>query len=67
VGSDAVIDGFNDSEFGGGGTNVKGFTVGANLALSPRVSIGFSWMSADQIAGPPFKQDLFQFDLRARF
>ena len=67
VGSDAVIDGFNDSEFGGGGTNVKGFTVGANVALTPRVSLGFTWMSADQIAGPPLKTDVFQFDIRAKF
>jgi hypothetical protein len=67
VGSDAVIDGFNDSEFGGSGTNVKGFTVGGNVALSPRVSLGFQWMSADQIAGPPFKIDIFQFDIRAKF
>lgn len=67
IGSDAVIDGFNDSEFGGGGTNAKGYVVGGSVALSPRVSLGFHWMSADQIAGPPLKSDLFQFDLRAKF
>jgi hypothetical protein len=67
IGSDAVIDGFNDSEFGGGGTNVEGIVVGASVALTPRVSIGFQWMSADEIAGPPLQSDLFQFDLRAKF
>lgn len=67
IGSDAVIDGFNDSEFGGGGTNVEGFVLGGSLALTPKVSIGFQWMSADEIAGPPLQSDLFQFDLRAKF
>lgn len=67
IGSDAVIDGFNDSEFGGGGTNVEGMVVGGSLALTPRVSIGLQWMSADEIAGPPLQSDLFQFDLRAKF
>jgi hypothetical protein len=67
IGSDAVIDGFNDSEFGGGGTNVEGIVVGASVALTPRVSLGFQWMSADEIAGPPLESDLFQFDLRAKF
>ena len=28
VESDAVVDGFTDSDFGGGGTNVQGFTLG---------------------------------------
>jgi hypothetical protein len=67
IGSDAVIDGFNDSEFGGGGTNVEGFVVGASLAITPKVSLGIQWMSADEIAGPPLQSDLFQFDLRAKF
>ena len=67
VGSDAVIDGFNDSEFGGGGTNVEGFAIGASVAITPKVSLGFQWMSADEIAGPPLQSDIFQFDLRARF
>lgn len=67
VGSDAVIDGFNDQEFGGGGTNVEGFTIGASVALSPRVRLGLKWMSANEIAGPPLKSDIIQFDLHAKF
>jgi hypothetical protein len=67
IGSDAVIDGFNDSEFGGGGTNVEGFAIGASVAITPKVSLGFQWMSADEIAGPPLQSDIFQFDLRASF
>jgi len=65
--SDAVVDGFNDSDFGGGGTNLKGYIIGGNVALSHNVWTGFRWMSAESIAGPPLKEDLFQFDLNAKF
>lgn len=67
VGSDAVIDGFADSDFGGGGTNVKGFTLAGSLALSPRVWVGARWMSATEVAGPRFKNDVLQVDLNGKF
>lgn len=67
VESDAVIDGFCDSDFGLGGTNLKGFAVGANLALSRNVFIGARWMSATGIAGPQFKCDILQIDINSRF
>ena len=67
VGSDAVIDAFCDSEFGGGGTNVKGYTLGAQWALSPNTAFGVSWLSSDAIAGPPLKSDSLQVDLKIKF
>lgn len=67
VESDAVIDGFNDQDFGGGGTNMKGYTLGAAIALSPRVQLGLRYFSASQIAGPQFKSDIIQLDLSAKF
>jgi len=67
VESDAVIDGFCDSDFGGGGTNLKGFSVGGNIALSRSVFIGARWLSATQVCGPQFKEDILQIDLNARF
>ena len=67
VGSDALIDGFADSDFGGGGTNVKGTTFSANLALSSRVWVGARWMSATAVAGPVFKNDIIQLDLNGKF
>lgn len=67
VESDAVIDGFCDSDFGGGGTNLKGFSVGANLALSRSVFIGARWLSATGIAGPQYKADIIQLDINGRF
>lgn len=67
VESDAVIDGFCDSDFGGGGTNMKGFSVGGNLALSKSVFIGVRWLSATGIAGPQYKADIIQLDVNSRF
>jgi hypothetical protein len=67
VESDALVDGFCDSDFGGGGTNLKGLTVGTNLALSRDVWFGVRWMSATQIAGPTYKNDIIQFDLNGKF
>ena len=67
VESDAVIDGFCDSDFGGGGTNLKGWSIGGNLALSKNVFIGARWFNANAIAGPTYQSDILQIDLNARF
>ena len=67
VESDSVVDGFNDSDFGGGGTNLKGFTISSALALSPNVSVALRWMSAQEIAGPPLKVDTIQLDFSGKF
>ncbi len=65
--SDATVDAFNDSDGGGGGTNVKGYNVTGALALSPHVSVALRWISANQIAGPTLRSDIFFFDLNAKF
>ena len=67
VESDAVVDGFSDSDFGHGGTNMEGYNIGGSLALSPRVWLALRWLSADQIAGPAMKSDIFMFDLNGKF
>ena len=67
VQSDAMPDAFNDDDFGGGGTNMEGFTIGSHVALSSRVRLGARWMSASQIAGPPLKRDIFMIDITAKF
>jgi hypothetical protein len=67
VESDAVVDGFNDSDFGLGGTNLKGYTLYGAVALSPRIALGLRWMSADEIAGPPLKIDILQVDFSGKF
>jgi hypothetical protein len=67
VESDAVVDAFTESDFGGGGTNVQGFTIGAEFALSPSVRLSLSWMSSNEIAGPPLSSDTLLFDINAKF
>jgi hypothetical protein len=69
VESDAVVDAFNDSDFGSPltGTNLKGYTAGASIAISPKVKIGVRWMGANNIDGPAYKSDLIQLDLSAKF
>ena len=69
VESDATVDGFTDSDFGGSlaGTNLKGFVVGSNVAFGPRVWATLRFMGAEDVAGPVYKSDLVQFDLNAKF
>jgi len=65
--SDATIDAFVDSDFGLGGTNLKGYFFGANVGLSENVWASARWMSANSIVGVPFAVDVLQVDLNARF
>ena len=65
--SDAVVDGFNDSDFGLGGTNLKGYSIYGNLAITPRVYLGLRWLSADEVSGPKFGSDILQVDFNAKF
>ncbi len=67
VESDAIVDGFTDSDFGGGGTNVQGFTLGGSMAITPAVRVGVKWMSSDEIIGAPLSSDLLQIDMNAKF
>jgi hypothetical protein len=67
--SDAVVDAFNDSDFGAPltGTNLKGFTLRATYALSKNVWMTAWWMSADSIVGPQFKGDVLMIDINGKF
>jgi hypothetical protein len=65
--SDAVVDAFTESDFGLGGTNLKGFVLTGQLWLTDFVAAGARWMSADAISGPPFAMDTFHFDVKARY
>jgi hypothetical protein len=65
--SDAVVDAFIDSDFGLGGTNLKGFGLYGTWAVSPNTAFGVRWISATEIAGPPFRNDTLQVDFSGRF
>jgi len=65
--SDATVDAFVDSDFGLGGTNLKGYFVGGNVGLSQNVWASARWMSANNIGGTPYAVDVLLVDLNARF
>ena len=65
--SDAVVDAFTDSDFGLGGTNLKGYHLEAALAVADGVVASARWLSADAIVGPTYGADVLMFDLSARF
>ena len=65
--SDATVDAFVDSDFGLGGTNLKGYFLGGNLGLSENVWASVRWMSASNVAGAAYAVDIFQFDINAKF
>lgn len=65
--SDSFVDGFVGSDFGLGGTNLKGVSIGGKVALFRSVNLGMRWMSASEVSGPQFRSDVFQLDLSAEF
>jgi len=73
LGSDAMVDAFTDSDFGGGGTNLKGYTLGLQYAVDRNAVIGLRWISADQIdsfapgTGLKYSLDVLQADVNVRF
>lgn len=73
IGSDAMPDAFNDSDFGLGGTNLKGYTLGFNWGWDDRTTLGLKYTSADTIASPTlvdghkFGVDTLQLDLAVKF
>lgn len=64
---DAVLDGFTDSDFHLGGTDAKGYTVGIDYSLTPRVMTRLRYLSANEIDGPPLGIDTVQLDFTASF
>jgi hypothetical protein len=64
---DAVLDAFTDSDFRLGGTDVKGFIVGGEYSLTPRVLLRARYLSGNEIDGPPLGIDVFQLDLNSTF
>lgn len=65
--ADAVMDAYTDSDFHLGGTNAKGWTVGAEFGLAKNIWLSGKWMSASEISGEKMDIDVFQLDLNAKF
>ena len=64
---DALPDAFNDSSFHLGGTNAKGYYLGAGYALADRLYAQGRWLSSEEVYGPPLAIDVLQIELNARF
>jgi Putative porin len=64
---DAVLDAFTDSDFRLGGTDVKGFVIGADYSFSPKVYTRLRYLSGSEIDGLPLGIDVFQLDVNATF
>lgn len=64
---DAVLDAFTDSDLRGGGTDVKGYSLGASYGLGKNTAATLRWLSGDAISGAPLSQDTLHLDLLLRF
>lgn len=67
VETDAVLDALTDSDFHLGGTNAKGYFLGANWGFANNSWIGAKWSSATEIEGEPLAIDVLQVDVNVRF
>jgi hypothetical protein len=65
--ADAVVDGFTESDFHLGGTNAKGWILGADLGLAKNVWMNTRWFTANEIDGAALAIDVFQLNLNAKF
>jgi hypothetical protein len=64
---DAVLDAFVDPDFNLGGTNAKGYIIGAQYAIARDAWLQARWLSAHEVYGPPLSIDVLQLELNARF
>jgi hypothetical protein len=65
--ADAVVDAFTDSDFHLGGTNARGWILGAEFGLWKNAWLALKWLTADEIIGPPLSIDVLFIDFNARF
>jgi hypothetical protein len=64
---DAVLDAFTDPDFNLGGTNAKGYIIGAQYAVARNAWLSARYLSAREVYGPPLLIDVLQLELDAHF
>ncbi|MDO9237149.1 MAG: putative porin [Aquabacterium sp.] len=76
LGSDAVLDAFNDSDLGLGGTNVQGYTLGMTYGVYRNTALGVRYLSSRTIDSPindafepnaKYRVNSLQVDFNVRF
>ncbi|CAK7031023.1 putative porin [Kerstersia gyiorum] len=64
---DALPDAYNDSSFHLGGTNARGYIIGAGYAFEKNVYGQLRWSSSKEVSGAPLSIDVLQLEVNARF
>lgn len=64
---DAMVDGYTDSNFRLGGTDAKGYFIGAQYGVGKNAWLSSRYFAVDQISGTPFSVDTFLLDFNSRF
>ena len=67
VQADAVLDAWTDADFHGGGTNAAGYYLWTSLGLTNNTWLRLRYLSANEITGLRYAQDVVQFDVNAKF
>jgi Putative porin len=65
--SDAVIDGYTDSDFHFGGTNARGYYLTADYGLGHSLWMRVRYLSSNEIDGPLYGVDTLQIDMNTSF
>lgn len=64
---DAILDAFADSNLHLGGTDSRGYAIGALYGIGRNTWLQTRWLSATEIDGPPLSIDMLQLDINSRF
>lgn len=75
IGSDALLDAFTDSDLGLGGTNLRGYSLGATYGIYRNTNVSMRYMAAENIDSTlnsnfpdaNYKANSLQVDLNVRF
>jgi hypothetical protein len=65
--SDSTLDSLNDTDFHLGGTNAKGYILGANVGIASNTWVSARWYSSQVVSGPQYGNDVVQLDLNSSF
>jgi len=64
---DAVPDGFTDPDFRLGGTNAKGYFLGAAYGIDKHAWVQARWMSGREVYGDPLAINVLMLEVNAKF